>query len=529
MATVRGQGGAPVIVLRVVVRAPDLDTFIERYARQIDGDRIFIFTKSPQPPGTRVRFSLQLASGETLIQGRGTVIRVQPDTGDPRRPPGMELVFVPADDRSQTLVDFMLATRAGAVETVAPPLPPPSDFEENCPTNVDEGPHVEALARAVLAVPPPLPPAAKAPAPVKAAAPAPAETAPEAAKAPASASAPASTSAPAPAPDPAAKIAEALSAAGIDPAPEPVRPTAAPAFAERWREPEPPGAAAARDPSVPANPFSEISDGAIEYFVEWSLEQSIGPRREPTASFSDVAMALPGAATDGETPRVRRLRQAGLVAAGVALGLGLGLVIAKSPAPAPALESPARAAPAAVTAAVPPSASTAPAPAPEPAPPAPEPAPPAPEPAAPAPEVSGQPTRFVSRPPGAQVLIDGAPAGVTPLTVPLAAGPHAVVLRKERYQVVRTSVSAPGTVAVTLRRPLARVTVTSTPPGAVVVIAGVPRGKTPLEVKLPAYEQYDVQVAAAGGKSWRKPVYVRTPVTAVQAPLAVPPTRSVKR
>ena len=78
------------------------------------GDRIFIFSKAPQPVGTRVRFTLQLQSGEVLISGRGTVLRVQADTGDSRHPPGMELAFVPLDERSQTLLDFMTASRAEA-------------------------------------------------------------------------------------------------------------------------------------------------------------------------------------------------------------------------------------------------------------------------------------------------------------------------------------------------------------------------------------------------------------------------------
>ena len=45
--------------------------------------------------------------------------------GDPRHPPGMELAFVPLDDlAARPLIDFMLATRAGAVESTAsvPPI-----------------------------------------------------------------------------------------------------------------------------------------------------------------------------------------------------------------------------------------------------------------------------------------------------------------------------------------------------------------------------------------------------------------------
>src|SRR5256885_97483 len=37
--------------------------------------------------------------------------------------------------------------------------------------------------------------------------------------------------------------------------------------------------------TVPANPFSSVSDNAIEYFVEWSLESNVGPHKESTASF----------------------------------------------------------------------------------------------------------------------------------------------------------------------------------------------------------------------------------------------------
>ena len=41
----------PLIVLRVVIRSPDLATFVSKYSRFVKDDRIFIFTKSSQPPG----------------------------------------------------------------------------------------------------------------------------------------------------------------------------------------------------------------------------------------------------------------------------------------------------------------------------------------------------------------------------------------------------------------------------------------------------------------------------------------------
>src|SRR5262245_26232323 len=105
--------GDALLVLRVTVRVPDLEAFIARYSRHLYGDRIFIFSKNPQPVGTKVRFVIQLASGATLLQGRGTVMRMQLDSGDRHRPPGMELQFVPLDDHSRSVVDLMMATRMG--------------------------------------------------------------------------------------------------------------------------------------------------------------------------------------------------------------------------------------------------------------------------------------------------------------------------------------------------------------------------------------------------------------------------------
>src|SRR3954454_4900389 len=101
----------PVIVLRVVIRSPDLETFVSKYSRFIKDDRIFIFTKSSQPAGARVRFTLELADGMPLIHGEGTATRVRPDVGDASKPPGMEFKFVPLTEASLQLVEQMLKAR----------------------------------------------------------------------------------------------------------------------------------------------------------------------------------------------------------------------------------------------------------------------------------------------------------------------------------------------------------------------------------------------------------------------------------
>ncbi|HZS37561.1 MAG TPA: PEGA domain-containing protein [Polyangia bacterium] len=515
METVPAKSVPPVIVLRVVVRAPDLDAFITNYSRFIDGDRIFIFTKNPQQPGTRVRFSLHLENGEQLIHGKGTVTRTQGVTGDATRPPGMELVFVAIDPRSQTLIDFMAATRTGAVDEVSdgpagadlalepsvsapPPLP--------LPQVSTEGLRAEALKRAVLrgrdkppepsAPPPPSAPRVAEPepqakvvvedqtaAPVESAALV--DTAPMIAPAPADA-APAFARAPV---DAAPVDAAPASAAASAPALNPPGPT--PSFAEGWRDPLPPGEPGA-DPkrSVPANPFSEVSDGAIDYFVEWSLEQSIGPRREASASFSNVEMALP--VTPPEPPPVRASRRApillGLGAlAGIPVGALLAWAIVRRPEPPPA--------PPPVVAVAPP-----------------------PAPAPPPPPANAE-LVVSSRPSGAQVTVDGEARGPTPLTLSLAAGAHQIKVAKDRYAAAESTVSAPGKLQIELKRPPATLEIVSEPSGAQVTVAGEPRGRTPAQVKLPAFEQYDVQVAMPSGKPWRRKVYLKQPSVHVVAVL----------
>ncbi|MGZ3407513.1 MAG: PEGA domain-containing protein, partial [Polyangia bacterium] len=277
---------------------------------------------------------------------------------------------------------------------------------------------------------------------------------------------------------------------------------APPIFAESWGG------------DAPANPFSDVSDGAIEYFVEWSLEQSIGPRALPQAQFSDIPMALPGttgshAAYDPASRR-RRLVQFGAVfAAGALAGAVVVALVKRSPAAAPAPVAAIAAPPSAETAA-------------------------APTPARPA--AAGAPADaelvVITRPSGAAVTIDGEPAGNTPLTTHVSAGQHAVAFTKERYAFATANVDAPGKLTFDLHRPSATLHVSSTPPAADVVIAGEHRGKTPVDIKLPGFESYDVRVLVAGGKPWRKTVYLSHASNRVDAALAVnkpPPPRSGRR
>jgi hypothetical protein len=541
----------PVIVLRVVIRSPDLDTFVTKYSRFVKDDRIFIFTKSSQPPGTRVRFTLELADGTPLIHGEGTVTRIRADSGDAAKPPGMELKFVPLDEHSRDLIARMLQARAGTgqfreetsdVQTAVRDSAMPSrrEFDEPVPTlaplektgaqpSLSEPGQAESGALTVTIAS--NPPREETPPPL-----------------PAPTSNPSgSFSSPTPLPAPIPAEADFSPPSGAMTRPEkpiggPAGPITldqfpavgpAPAFAEAFRAQLPNGPASMTPPTgtVPANPFSEVSDGAIEYFVEWSMEQSTAPRpKVAEASFANVSMA---------TPRAEKRRSArGPLLAGMAVGIFIGLPLGGAavwywkPFPSPFLVErtapPTTATPRSVPvatidlghalAAVTPDlghaiavvtpdlgvkvAAT----------------------ATPKPAPTGKlaELQIATKPPGAQITVDGeAQAGKTPLTLKLPAGTHELTVAHDRYATVTQTADVPGKLDLTLHRPPATLHVESDPPGGEVIVEGKPRGKTPVDVTLDGFHHYDVQVMLLGTQPWHKRVSLKPPQTAVTAKLSV--------
>ncbi|HEY2746050.1 MAG TPA: PEGA domain-containing protein [Polyangia bacterium] len=617
----------PVIVLRVVIRSPDLDTFVSKYSRFVKDDRIFIFTKSSQPAGTRVRFTLELADGQPLLFGEGTVTRIRSDTGDPSKPPGMELKFQPLDEPSRELLGRMLRARdlsTGQFSAVTTPPSPssPSQFREettDAQTNIRDGSTSSAIPREFEESPPTLPPLAKTGAQQIIKGP---EARQDESGAVTLAQAPPSDHVDAPPPSlplhvlPSPPIPDA---ANIDkqsggfstptplPAPIPAAPEEfggsppptklarpshsdavttgvpafdaeqafvaagpAPAFAEAFRSPIPgvpvAGAPSAGGKTVPANPFSEVSDGAIEYFVEWSLEQSTAPKpKVAEAHFANVVMATPRA----ERRRSMRAPLLGGIAIGIFLGLPLGgaivwfgrplpppvivekmpevgtprpvaaddLALARAETPdlaaakasaiavKPVKPSPVAVKPSAV--AVKPSAVAV------------KPAQPSgvanaasgesdtgekpdklEKPVKPGKEDAGE-LAIVTHPSGAAVSVDGEAKGKTPLTLSLPVGAHEISVTRDRYATVTQPVEVPAKLELTLKRPTATLHVDSEPAGGEVIVEGKPRGKTPVDVTLDAFHHYDVQVTLLGTKPWHKRVSLKPPQTDVTAKLSV--------
>ena len=116
------------------------------------------------------------------------------------------------------------------------------------------------------------------------------------------------------------------------------------------------------------------------------------------------------------------------------------------------------------------------------------------------------PLALASSPAGATVLIDGRPAGTTPVSTRVEAGSRTVELRLDGFKEWRRPVAAEAGAAVDLGtvtlQPLdGRLAVDSSPRGAAVMIGSSFRGTTPLEVAVPPGAPLEVRVSLAGHRT----------------------------
>ena len=132
----RGEERQPA-ALRIRLRYPDVETFIDKYATNVSKGGIFIATRTPKPVGATVRFEFQLADGSPVVKGEGKVIWVKEfDPQQPHRPHGMGLKFTRLDSASRGVLERLLAHKARPAEpsgTITLPR------EGSGPTAVREG------------------------------------------------------------------------------------------------------------------------------------------------------------------------------------------------------------------------------------------------------------------------------------------------------------------------------------------------------------------------------------------------------
>ena len=117
-----------------------------------------------------------------------------------------------------------------------------------------------------------------------------------------------------------------------------------------------------------------------------------------------------------------------------------------------------------------------------------------------------------SIPAGAQVSVDDVDLGATPKTLEVESGVRVVRISAAGLKTWESSVVVKAGERldigpVTLGQADAHLTLKSTPAGAEIVIAGAHRGKTPLQIDLPAGVAHDVVIDLPGYASWTRSVF----------------------
>jgi uncharacterized protein (TIGR02266 family) len=107
--------------VRVRLRYPDLETFVEKFAPNVTRGGIFLASRSPRPVGQVLRFEVLLRQGAPVLSGNGKVTWVKEfDPAEPHRPYGMGVQFLEVDLAARPVLERLLQRKQ------ARPTPPPS-------------------------------------------------------------------------------------------------------------------------------------------------------------------------------------------------------------------------------------------------------------------------------------------------------------------------------------------------------------------------------------------------------------------
>jgi uncharacterized protein (TIGR02266 family) len=132
--------GKPQDVVRVRLRYPDLDTFVEKYAPNVTRGGIFLASREPRPVGEVLRFEVLLRQGGPVLSGEGRVTWVKEfNPAEPHRPYGMGVQFLYVDPDARPILERLLKkkelSRSGSQPTISSPVAP---LESRAPATVPE-------------------------------------------------------------------------------------------------------------------------------------------------------------------------------------------------------------------------------------------------------------------------------------------------------------------------------------------------------------------------------------------------------
>jgi hypothetical protein len=121
--------------VRVRVKSPDVDTFVERFARNVSTRSIFLPSREVREVGSVVRFEVRLVGGEIAFAGEGTVSWVRAYVPDkPTGVAGISVRFTAIDPECEEVLT-RLVKRRQALEASAP-ASGPQDSTPSLPLSV---------------------------------------------------------------------------------------------------------------------------------------------------------------------------------------------------------------------------------------------------------------------------------------------------------------------------------------------------------------------------------------------------------
>ena len=98
--------------VRIRLRYPDLDSFIEKFAPNVTRGGVFLASRNIQPVGELIDFEIQLVNGEVALGGRGKVTWVKEfNPAEPTRPFGMGVQFVEVAGPSRAVLARILRAK----------------------------------------------------------------------------------------------------------------------------------------------------------------------------------------------------------------------------------------------------------------------------------------------------------------------------------------------------------------------------------------------------------------------------------
>ncbi len=97
-------------VLKIRFKSATITEFVEKHSRDISRGGIFIKMKAPFPPGTLIKFDIQVAEG-SMIHGVGRVVwtRTREKIEDPA---GMGVKFIKIEDNSRPVLEAILTEKS---------------------------------------------------------------------------------------------------------------------------------------------------------------------------------------------------------------------------------------------------------------------------------------------------------------------------------------------------------------------------------------------------------------------------------